>query len=131
MMTAATGNTSRALHHGVAQLVASFLSDSGLPAHPKPYVPRSARISDGIAADLVNGPDGDVRGLDGLYMNVTSRQSFRPWEDLDRARVGADITGRPVGLFCQWRSGRSVGDSIVVLSLADFAKLVGGTPPTL
>ncbi len=129
MMTA-TGNVNRALHNGVTQLVASFLTDAGLPAESKPYVPRSARISDAIGADLENGPDGDVRGIDGLYLNVTSRQDFKPWIDLDRARVGADITGKPVAAFCQWRSGRPVCDALVVLSLADFAQLVGGSPPT-
>lgn len=127
-MTAA-GNASRAMHHGVSQLVAAYLADAGFPATAKPYVPRGPKISDALAADLENGPDGDVRGIDGVYMNVTSRQDFRPWDDLDRARVGADITGRPVGLFCQWRSGRPVGDALVVMSLADFSKLIGGTPP--
>lgn len=127
-MTAATGNTSRALHHGVAQLASAFLADAGLPATPKPYVPRSARISDGITADLENGADGDVRGIADLYLNVTARQSFRPWEDLDRARVGADITGRKLAAFCQWRSGRPVGDALVVMSLSDFAQLIGGKP---
>lgn len=127
-MSAAVGNVNRAMHRGVVQLVSTFLDDAGLPATAKPFVARGSKISDALAVDLENGPDGDVRGLDGIYMNVTSRQDFRPWDDLDRARVGADITGRPVGLFCQWRSGRSVGDSIVVLSLADFAKLIGGKP---
>ncbi|WP_154096516.1 hypothetical protein [Microbacterium testaceum] len=125
----ATGNVSRALHSGVVQLVSSFLHDAGLPAAPRPYVAPSAKLSDALAAEWAHGVDGDVRGLDGIYANVTTRQSFRPWDDLDRARTGAHIMGRPVGLFIQWRSGRSVDDSIVVLSLTDFAKLIGGTPP--
>lgn len=126
----AVGNTNRGTHAAVTTLVASFLEDVGVPAHAKPYVPRSSRISDAIAADLENGPDGDVRGIDGLFLNVTSRQDFRPWIDLDSARTGADITGKPLAAFVQWRSGRAVGDSIVVLSLTDFAQLISGSPPT-
>lgn len=125
----ATGNVSRALHSGVTQLVASYLSDSGLPAAPRPYVAPRAKLSEALAAEWEHDHDGDVRGVADMFVNVTSRQSFRPWEDLDRARVGADIAGRKCAAFVQWRSGRSVGDSIVVLSLADFAKLIGGTPP--
>ncbi|WP_307486764.1 hypothetical protein [Microbacterium trichothecenolyticum] len=123
-MSAAIGNVNRAMHRGVVQLVSTFLEDAGLPATPKPFLARGSKISDALAAGLENGLDGDVRGLDGIYVNVTSRQDFRPWDDLDRARVGADITGKPVAAFCQWRSGRSVGDSLVVLSLTDFAKLL-------
>lgn len=129
-MSAAVGNTNRALHHGVAQLVSTFLADAGLPAVPRPYAAPRAKLSEALSDEWEHGAGGDVRGLDGLYVNCTSRQDFRPWVDLDRARVGADITGKPVAAFVQWRSGRPVGESLVVLSLADFSKLVGGSPPT-
>lgn len=129
-MTSAVGNVNRGVHNAVVQLVASFLDDAGLSAAPRPYVAPSAKLSDALAAEWAHGVDGDVRGLDGIYVNVTTRQAFRPWDDLDRARTGADIMHRPVGLFIQWRSGRPVGDALVVLSLTDFAKLIGGTPPT-
>lgn len=124
------GNVNRGVHHAVAQLVASYLADAGLGTTPKPYVPRGSKISDTIAANLENGVDSDVRGLADVFVNVTSRQDFKPWIDLDRARIGADLTGKPLAAFCQWRSGRPVGDALVVLSLADFAQLVGGSPPT-
>ncbi len=127
---AAVGNVNRGVHNAVVQLVSAHLADSGLPAFPRPYVDPRAKLSDALAADLEHAHDGDVRGLDDLWIGVTARQSFRPWEDLDRARVGADITGRKLAAFVQWRAARRVGDALVVMSLDDLARLLGGDPPT-
>lgn len=119
----ATGNVSRATHSAVVDLATTFLSQSGFEVTPRPY---HERISDTLA----DGPiDGDVRGLPGLYMNVTSRLTHRLDRDLDRARIGADLARQPVACFVQWRGDRSVGDAYAVMSLRDLARLLGGTPP--
>jgi hypothetical protein len=118
----ATGNVSRATHRAVVELATGYLQQSGLAVLARPY---SERISDAIAAPI----DGDVRGLENVFVNVTSRLTHRLDLDLAAARMGADIARKDVGLFIQWRQARSVGDAYAVMSLRDLAKLLGGTPP--
>jgi hypothetical protein len=120
----ATGNVSRATHHAVVDLATNYLSQSGFDVTPRPY---HERISDTLA----DGPiDGDVRGLEGVFMNVSSRLTLKLHTDLDRARMGADIAGKPVACIVQWRGDRSVADAYAVMSLRDLARLLGGTPPS-
>ncbi|MCI9856775.1 hypothetical protein [Microbacterium proteolyticum] len=122
-MTAATGNVSRATHAAVTDLVTGFLGQAGFDVRSRPY---HERISDTLAD---GGIDGDVRGLQDVFLNVTSRLTHRLDLDLDRARVGADVSGKRVACFVQWRASRPVAESYAVLSLRDLARLMGGTPP--
>lgn len=122
-MTAATGNVSRATHAAVTDLVTGFLDQAGFDVRSRPY---HERISDTLAD---GGTDGDVRGLQDVFLNVTSRLTHRLDLDLDRARVGATVNGRAVGAFIQWRASRGIGDAYVVMDLRSFSRLLGGTPP--
>lgn len=123
-MTTAVGNQSRAIHRAVTDLVTTYLDQSGFEGvSARPY---HRRISDALTADLTAG---DVRGLEGVHMLVTSRQTHRLDVDLDRARVGADVSGQAIACVIQWRGDRSVDQSFAVLSLRDLARLMGGSPP--
>lgn len=128
-MTAATGNVNRALHGAVSTIVAGYFADSGLDATARPHMPRGSRPSGVLAAEFEHGAEGDVRGVDDVWIGVTSRQAFKPADDLDRARTGADVTGRTTAVAIQWRSGRPAADAYALLSLRDLVRLLGGTPP--
>lgn len=116
----AVGYPNRAMHDAVARAVASFLADEGLPeAHPRPYIPRT--MSEALGEDAI---DGDVRGVPGAWIGVTSRLKYRPTEELGRARTGASLLGRDVAVAVQWVGGRDIADALCTVSLSDLAKLL-------
>lgn len=124
------GNASRGIHHAVTQLVAHFLSDSGLAVEPRPYkATNGLRLSEALAA-MDDDLGGDLRGLDDAYAIVSSRgDRYRLSTDLARARVGADVAGKRTAVVIQWRGGQPVSEAFAVLSLADLTRLLGGNPP--
>lgn len=126
------GNASRGIHHQVTTMVAHFLADSGLPVEPRPYkATHGMKLSEALAVDFDDDLGGDLRGLHDVYGIVSSRgDRYRLSTDLARARVGADVAGKGTAVVVQWRGGQSVGEAFAVLSLRDFARLLGGTPPT-
>lgn len=127
----AIGNASRGIHHQVTSIVAHFLADSGLPVTARPYKPAEhLKLSEALAASFDDDLGGDLRGLADTYAIVSSRgDRYRLAEDLGRARVGADVTGRRLALVVQWRTGTPVSEAFAVVSLRDLAILVGGDPP--
>lgn len=120
----AVGFPNRAMHDAVARAVAGFLQDAGLPeARPRPYQPRT--MSEALGEDAI---DGDVRGIPGVWMGVTSRLKYRPTEELNRARTGASLLGRDVGIAVQWKGGAPIGDALCTIALSDLAKLLSPPP---
>lgn len=84
--------------------------------------PMRTRISERIGVS-----SSDVAGVDGWHIATSSRASFRIGGDLDAAHAEADDDQ----LVClvQHRRERSLGDSLVVLTLEDFARLTAPPPP--
>lgn len=119
----ATGYPNRAMHDAVARAVAGYLADEGLPeAHPRPYVPRT--MSEALGEDAF---DGDVRGIPGAWVGVTSRLRYRPTEELNRARMGASLLGRDLAIAIQWKGGAPIADALCTIALSDLAKLLRST----
>ncbi|KTS91724.1 hypothetical protein NS183_02905 [Microbacterium testaceum] len=126
----AVGNASRGIHAQVVAMVAHYLSDSGLQVTPRPYkAAQNMRLSEALAA-MDDDLGGDLRGLADAFAVVSSRgDRYRLAEDIARARVGADVAGKQTAIVVQWRGGKPVSEAFAVLSLADLARLLGGTPP--
>lgn len=124
-MTTATGNQNRSVHAAVTDLCVVYLEQAGFEGVvARPY---HERLSDELREDLAGG---DVRGLPGVHLDVRSRLRHRLDVDMDRARVGADLSGQSVAAFVQWRSSRPVSDSYVVMDFRSFVALMGGVPPS-
>ena len=127
MSPAAYGNTNRATHRAVVDLVGLYLDGAGIVTTRK-RTPTS--LSDSFTDDVVLAPDLAVHGV---HLNVSSKLTHKLWEDLESVQRGAAINHTPVGAFVQWRGEQEIADAYVVTSLADFAKLIRGdhlTPPT-
>lgn len=120
----AYGNANRATHAAVVELASAFLSSCGLPTEPRRY---HERLSDALADP--HALAGDVRGVPGVFVKVSTRRTAAPWAALSDAQTGAQLTGVPVGAAVSWRSDRAIEQAYVTLSLRDFAVLVGGSPP--
>ena len=119
-MMSATGYPNRAMHDAVARAVAGYLADAGLDgAHPRPWLPRT--MSEALGEDAI---DGDVRGIPGAWIGVTSRLKYRPTEELNRARTGASLLGRDFAIAVQWKGGAPVADALCTIALSDLAKLL-------
>lgn len=117
-------NQNRATHAAIVELAASYLAQCGLPAEPRKY---HEKISDTLADP--HALAGDVRGVPGVFVKVSTRRTAAPWAALSDAQTGAQLTGVPVGAAVSWRSDRPIEQAYVTLSLRDFAVLVGGDPP--
>ncbi|MFF0909737.1 hypothetical protein ACFWZW_03490 [Microbacterium enclense] len=125
-MPAASGNASRAMHFAVTDLAATWLRSAGFEdAAPRPY---HAKISDALDEGVL-GPD--VRGISGVHLRVSTRGSFRLGGDLDDARRAAALSnrGEVAALLQLRRGGSAIAESFVLVTLEDFARLLGGTPP--
>jgi hypothetical protein len=116
----AVGNVSPSVHAAVRDLTVGFLQGERFDVSAKR---RHARLSDSLGDDTL-APD--VHGLPGVHLAVTSRLRHRLSTDLDAARRAADLNGTPVAAVLQWRAQRPIADSYVLVTLADFAKLVRG-----
>lgn len=123
MMAGAYQNQNRAIHASIVELVAAFLAQRGLPAVPRKY---HERLSDSLADP--HALAGDVRGVPGVFVKVSTRRTAAPWAALGDAQTGAQLTGASVGAAVSWRSDRPVEESYVTMSLADFSLLVGSSP---
>ncbi|KZE41588.1 hypothetical protein [Microbacterium sp. T32] len=122
-MPAAIGNANPSVHHAVRELTVGYLRAEGFDVSAKRH---HARLSDALADDML-APD--VEGIPGVHLAVTSRLRHRLSGDLDAARRAADINGTSVAAVLQWRAERPIADAYVLVSLADFARLVRATPP--
>lgn len=120
-MSGPIGNRNVSVHHVVRELVSRYLETRGFATTARP---RQAKIS----SALDGGVRPDVSGVEGVFLDVTSRGTYRLSLDLDAARSGADVTGDRVAAFVQHRAGRPISDAFVVMSLADFATLATPTP---
>lgn len=118
-------NQNRATHAAVVELASAYLAGCGLPTEARKY---HERISDALADP--HALAGDVRGVPGVFVKVSTRRTAAPWAALADAQTGAQLTGVPVGAAVSWRSDRPVSEAYVTMSLAAFAVLVGGDPPT-
>lgn len=110
------GNRNIALHSAVRELVASYLRTRGFDTTAAPRDPT-------VSAALARGIRPDVAGIAGVYLDVTSRGTYRLSVDMDSTRAGADLTGHPVAAYVQHRAGRPIQQSFVILELGDFATL--------
>ncbi|MET2012359.1 hypothetical protein ABXJ56_12450 [Microbacterium chocolatum] len=81
--------------------------------------PMRRRISDALGDGILP----DVDGIPNVWIETSSRISYRFGEDLDQARRLADDGGRKYAALVQHRSGRPLGDSFVVMSLEDWSAL--------
>jgi hypothetical protein len=123
-MTGPAGNRNVALHQAVRELVSSYLETRGFDTTAKPHETT-------ISESLGKGVEPDVLGLPGVFLDVTSRGTYRLSVDMDSARAGADVTGHRVAAFVQHRAGRPIEESFVILELRDFATLAQLSTPAL
>lgn len=117
MMTGTNRNLTDALRFREA--CALYLNIAGLDdAEARPM---RRKVSEGIGDSAA-----DVTGVPGWFLATSSRATFRIGGDLDAAHEEAE-DGQLVALV-QHRRERSLGDSLVVLTLSDFARLTVPTP---
>ena len=83
--------------------------------------PMRTRISEGIGVS-----SSDVTGVEGWHIATSSRASFRIGGDLDAAHAGAH-DDQLVALI-QHRRERGLADSLVCMTLEDFARLTAPPP---
>jgi len=121
----AYANQNRAIHASIVELVAAFLAQRGIPAVPRKY---HEKVSDTLADP--HALAGDVRGVPGVFLKVSTRRTAAPWAALSDAQTGAQLTGASLGAAVSWRSDRPIEEAYVTLSLHDFAQLVGGSSRT-
>lgn len=101
------------------EAVSLFLNLSGHDdATPKPM---RRKVSEGIGVS-----SSDVTGVDGWHIATSSRASFRIGGDLDAAHAEAD-DDQLVALV-QHRRERGLADSLVCMTLEDFARLTASPP---
>jgi hypothetical protein len=67
----------------------------------------------------------DVEGLGAWFLNTTTSEQARLGSHVDRTRRAAALAGQDrLGATVVYRRGRPISDAYVIVSLADFARVL-------
>jgi hypothetical protein len=114
----------RSRGRAMKQLTALFMRGQGLDVQ---WLPRSrtTRISERISEEFQNRPDLTGGALEGLWwLDIGADVQQRWGSRVDAAQSAAALAGWPYSAAIQHRRDHEIADAVVLMSLAQFTKLI-------